>query len=351
MKKAFLALLLLAAPAAQADVTVRSKVESGGFKGLGAFGGTVERSVQGLKSRETSDIDFKGAFMRAVTAARDGVQIVRVDLDRIWMLQPKKKVYTERTISQVRHETSPAAPSGAEKGKEEKPAEPTHRVRRTEFTVSKTGVKKDVNGFPAAENRILMLAEVEEIATKEATTYEFLTTVWTTPWSAELKTVAAEEAAFGQAFAKKLGVSLTPEERRLFDPATVAVMLGVSADKAEETIAQTKKKMSAIDGYPVLIDAAWYVREDAAAAVRRAAESKAAEPEDEGIDLSNGAAGAASSLLGGFAKKKMKENREKKAADREKLPAFSTYYELLSLNTAPVSEGLFDLPAGFKQKK
>ena len=66
----------MAAPAAMADVTVKTKVESGGFKGLGAFGGTVERSIQGTKAREASDIDFKGALMRAVTAARDGVDIV-----------------------------------------------------------------------------------------------------------------------------------------------------------------------------------------------------------------------------------------------------------------------------------
>lgn len=344
-----LAAALIAAPSL-ADVTVKSKVDSGGFKGMGAFSGTAVRMVADDKAREESDIDFKGRLMRAVTAARNGIEIVRIDLDKIWTLNPKRKTYTERSVSpppQTREkdeEEEDEAP-GEERGPDE---EPTHRVKKSEFTVVKTGEKKTVNGFPTAENQIRLLIEIEEIATKEVTAYDFVTSVWAAPLTADLRKAAAEEKAFSQAYLKKMG--FTPSvQRQLFDPRLLAMMLGVEPAKAEETLANTQRKMESIQGYPIVVDARWIVREDPKEIARRKEAARADETEDEGIDLSGGAAGAASSIFGGFAKKKMKERQEKKAAAREALPAFSSYHEVLSVSVAPVPASMFEVPAGYKK--
>jgi len=351
-----LLLVSLAVPAA-ADVTIRSKMKSGGFNGLGAFEGTDVRSIQGDKSRNTSDITYSGRMMRMLSGPKDAVVITRVDLDKVWSVVPSKKSYTERSISaqfKDMERTEPAETSGkpAKSEKPEKPDKPTHRVKKTEFTVNKTGGKKTINGFPSDETAVRLTVEVEEIETKQVTTFKSDTNVWATPWTAALRKAVDEETKFFQAYMNKLGVKLSPKDRQAFNPAALAMMMGVDKANAEDTLAQAKKKIESINGFPIVTDSRWYVVEDprATAARKEAAAKQKDEAADEpAVDLSGGVSGAAGSLFGNMAKKKMRANQEKKEAAREGQPAISTYHEVTAIEFTPVPAGSFDVPAGFKK--
>ena len=342
--------LLLTIPAA-ADVTIRTKIKSGGFKGFGAFEGSTLRSVQNDKSRNESDITYTGRLMRMM-ADKGGIILTRVDLDKFWFLNPAKKTYREESISQSikeagkpREEKEPEA--AGKPGKEEKP---THRVKKSEFTVAKTGQKKSINGFSTEESMVRLLIEVEEIETKYVSTFKMETSVWATPFTPALKKAMDEELKFSQALMSKMGLKISPRDKEAFNPATMALMLGVGEKNAEETIAQMKKKIESINGFPIVTDSRWFAEEDprVVTAKKEAAAKEAAADNPDDIDTSS-VQGAAGSLFGNFAKKKMKENSEKKAAAREKLPAFSTYTEVLSIDQATVSAAQFDVPAGYRK--
>src|SRR5688572_23288937 len=81
MKRAIALALFLAGPAS-ADVTVRYRSSSGGFRGMGAFESQGTRSISDLKSREESTVKFTGAILGRVAGKKGGVQIVRVDLGK-----------------------------------------------------------------------------------------------------------------------------------------------------------------------------------------------------------------------------------------------------------------------------
>ena len=347
-------LLAFVIPAAS-DVTIRSKIKSGGYNGFGAFEGMDARSIQGEKSRVASDITYTGRLMRLMAHPKDAVVITRVDLDKVWTVLPSKKSYIERTISTQFKETE-HPDAGGKPDKTAKPGTPekqTHRVKKTEFTVKKTGQKKTVNGFPTEESLVKLTVEVEEIETKQVTTFKSETNVWATPWTANLHKAVEEEQKFYQAYMNKLGLKLSPKDRQVFNPSALAMMMGVDQQNAEETLSQAKKKIESINGFPIVTESKWYVVEDArVTAARKDAAAKQKEADASGdskVDLSGGVSGAAGSLFGNLAKKKIRESQDKKAAANEGQPAFSTYHEVTAVELAAVATDRFDVPAGFKK--
>ncbi len=345
-----LILVALSVPA-RADVTLRSKIKSGGYNGFGAFEGTDTRSISGQKSRDLSDLTYAGRMMRMLARPKDAVVITRVDLDKVWTVLPAKKSYTERTISAQFKDMERPEPTD-KPGKPEKAGKQTHRVKKTEFTVNKTGQKKTINGFPTEESAVKLTVEVEEIETKQVTTFKSETNVWATPWTATLHKAVDEETTFFQAYMSKLGLKLSPKDSQAFSPGALAMMMGVDKANAEETLAQAKKKMESINGFPIVTESKWFVVEDARVSAARkdaAAQQKQAQAGDDKVDLSGGVAGAAGSLFGNLAKKKMLANQEKKEAAREGQPSISTYHEVTAIELTSVPADQFDVPAGFKK--
>lgn len=340
--------------AARADVAITSYQRSGGFKGFGAFDGNSEDKIQGLKSRSVQSVKYQNALMR-MAGRGDRNEIIRVDLDKVWELNPKKKTYTERPITPpplkegkpVGDKPGPAAP-----GKPEKEEKPTHRLKKAEFTVKKTGDKKNINGFATERYLANAIIEVEEIASQEVTSFLLDTNIWTTPWTKTLRQAMDEQLKFSKAYFQKMGLPLSAEKHKAFDASSVRMLLGVSGAKTEETLDNLGKKIASIEGFPVATETVWTVREDPNAVARREKEkasTQKAQADDNKVDVSGGAADIAGGLLGGFAKKKMKERQEKVDAKRAGEPVLSTYYEVKSVGVAPLDAGAFDVPAGYKK--
>lgn len=337
--------IVLALPAS-ADVTIEQTVKSGGMRGMGAYEGAMRRVVAKDRSRSENEMRFTGAVMKRLAGERDGVDIVRLDKDVVWTLNPAKKTYSEHPVAlPPMPETKPTAsdPAG---GKNEKP---THRIKKSTFDVKKTGQKKDVNGFKTQETQLLATVEVEEIATGFVTTSRWDTRLWLAPWTADLKKASQEEAAFFKAYAAKLtgGQPGSPNKPGM-SGAQIRMLLGLSeadADKMAKTFAQ---KAAALDGYPIVTDSSWFVDEDPRA---KAARKEQASAKDEGSSpqLSADPKAMAGNLMAGFAKKKMKERQEKAEQEREGKPVFSVYSEIKSVSLAAAAPALFEVPAGFKK--
>lgn len=335
-----------------ADTTSEIIVRSGGYQGMGAFEGTTVRSIQGLKSFEDSKMKFTGGIMKLMGGPKDGLQIVRVDLDKIWALNPKNKTYTERAITpppmKERPGQKPAErPSGAPSDEK-----PTHRIKSTAFDVKKTGTKKTINGFSTEQSVMSLKVEVEEIATKEVTTYMMENKLWLAPMTGVLKKHLEEEKRFVQAYMKKLGFGFAAGDPRVMSVGALKMLLGVGGPEMEKLLDQVQTKAGALNGYPIVTDSTWTMQEDPKAVARReAAMDDAAMNEEETPDLTGGAKGIAGGLISGFAKKKVKQHQAKKAEERAGKPAYASYTEVVRISDAAIPDATFEVPAGYKLKK
>ena len=325
--------VLLLSPSVRADVLIKTAHKNGGFHGIGASSGETSRWVSGVKARDEGD-------RRA--------DILRVDLDKRWALDLKKKTYTEGPIKFELPKEKQAEGKGAAPGKEEKP---THRVKSAKAEVKKSGEAKTINGFKTEKWAATLTVVIEEIATKQTAEYSMTTDIWATPWTKELRQAMDEEAKFAKAYLKKLGFELSPEDRERFGADGARAFLRAGGPEVEGAIRKMGKELSSIDGYPIVTETTW--RSPAPAAPKGKPEPE--EDEDDGNALSDASGagsvgGAAMGMLGGFAKRAAKKKIKAKIKEALGKPAFSVRTEVKKVEVGPVPAETFEIPAGFKKK-
>lgn len=341
-----LLLAVLAAVPSSADTVLRQRARSEGFRGMGAFESETTRAISGVKAREEGTFKFTGAILGRLSRKKPGaVEILRVDLDKRWSLDPKKKTYTETSITPKKGEKSEEeAEAPAPSGKDEKP---THRIKKTSFTVKKTDDTKDINGFDARRWAVEFVMEVEELATKEVSVFTMASDHWLTPWTKALRKAAAEEAAFNRAYLKKLGIALTDKDKAKLGLSAVMMLTRAAGPEVQRSLGDMNAKLAKLEGFAVRTESRWLSAPAKGAPKKKAVEEEAPE-DDEPLDLGGGVGG----LLGGFAKKAAKKKAAKMAEERataqEGKPAFSSTTEVLSVSVELVDAAEFEVPAGFK---
>lgn len=355
-----LSALLLCPAASFADVTVQYASSSGGYRGMGASESSGTRRVSGAKSREDAQTRFTGAVMGRLGGKKDVAHILRVDLDKRWTLDLKKKTYVEAPLKFAlpAADEDEAAAKDAPPRKEEKP---THRVKSARAEVKKTGETKTINGFKTAKWSASLVVVVEELATKKTAEYVMGSDVWATPWTAELRKAMEEEAKFAKAYLKKLGVDVSPQDQGRFGLEGARMLLGSSGPEVGGALSKLARELSSIEGYPVVTETTW--RAPAPAAPPAAKGKKPApemeEDEDDGSPLSDAAGagsigGAAMGFLGGMAKKAAKKKVKQKVKEAVTpdagKPAFSVRTEVKSVDVGPIPAEKFEIPEGFKKK-
>lgn len=346
---------LLLCPPASADVMLKTAFKSGGYRGMGSSEGKSTRWVSGEKAREEGDSRMTGAVLGRLTGAKESARILRVDKDKLWTLDLKRKTYTESPIKlELPKETR--SREGKEGGKPGKDEKPTHRVKSAKAEVKKTGEAKTINGFKTEKWAATLTVVIEELETKKTAEYAMTTDVWATPWTKELKQAVAEEARFAKAYAKKLGYDLSPDERARYGADGARMLLAASGSEVEGALRKLGKGLGSIDGYPIVTESTW--RNPAADAPKKKAAPEPEEDED-GSALGDAAGagslgGAAAGFLGGLAKRAAKKKVKQKVQERldaaSGKPAFSVRTEVLAVEVAPVPGGTFEIPDGFKKK-
>jgi hypothetical protein len=339
-----------------ADVTVTRVTRSDGFRGMGAFESEFAVHYKGPNKREESNTKFKGAVMGRL-AGGQRITIVRVEDDKVVMLDPKRKTYNETTITRAAEEMEKAKKQ-AEGRREEsrgKESKPTHRVTKTEYKVTPTGEKKTINTYPCERYRVTMLVETENIETKQKSESRMEADYWNTAPDAALKSLEQEAMSFEKAYMKKLGVNVSPEEAQKFGLAAIAAGMGASEDQLKPKLAALQKETAKMKGTPIVTEVKWFMESEEVEAARRQAETEQAaqekEEKDDGVDLSGGASGVLGGFAGKMAKKKMQGSAEKRAAERGGKPVFSSYDEIREVKVAEIPAALFEVPAGYKPEK
>ena len=86
------------------QVTYKETVTSDGFMGMGAFKSTTKTMLVDHAQRTETNLKFTGKFMKHFSPKGTEVSVVRLDKELVWnwMLDAKKKTYTEQTFAEIK---------------------------------------------------------------------------------------------------------------------------------------------------------------------------------------------------------------------------------------------------------
>jgi len=341
-----------------ADVTVERFIQSSGFGGIGANEGTTTTLIKGLKKREKVNLKLTGSLGKFVTKMGGPMEtdsITDINKDVIWMLDHKKKTFTENKIS-IEMEKMKGQPSAQEENKEK----PKVKIIRNEFSVQETGEKKTINGYNCRKYLLVWLVETEDLKTKEHAKNTMTAELWNTELTKELNALEKEEMEYNQAYLKKLGLEMSPQEAQKFGLGMMSGFLGTDEKATEENMKKISKEVSKIKGYNIATYIKWEHESDSIKKQREEAEKTEAreeEEEDEDVDVSQGVGGFLSGVAKKAANKKLKEEKKKREAEKKEKNkgqenvVFESYTEIKKVSTSKIDESEFTVPAGYKLVK
>ncbi len=333
--------VLLGFSCAWADATVESFIRFGGFGGNGAYEGTTITRIQGDRQIETSSIKFTGAVLSWAAGKSETTTITRIDKGVIWALDTKKKTYVESPLAGFDPDELKGGQDMGEGEEIDEEEKPLVKVTRSEFKVEKTGAKQTINGFACEEYLMTWIVELQDLETKEKTANTMNTSLWTTSETPAIKKLQAEQKAFSQAYMKKLGINVSPDEMQQFGMGAFAMASGASDEELAKGFEKFKKEMTKVKGYPIRTVVNWSVEGDMPAAPE-------AEEEPGGISIPTGKddlLGGLGSMVSKAVSKKVSDSTRPDANE----PFFSSTTEVKAISTDALAAGTFDIPSGYKR--
>jgi hypothetical protein len=322
-----LVLVTMTVGLAVADLKTETFARASMLTGLGSTEISTVTQYQSDKRAENQTSKMVGGIGGMFAGKpQTSVEITRIDKDLIWEVNPPKKTYTERPI---------ALPAGTEtkadrrqSGPEQKP----YKIVKSELKVTKTGAAKDINGFACKEYLITWEVVMEDTASKGKVTQVMTTDLWDTPLTDQLKKAQAIEAEFSKKLAKKLGIGLSPEAASQLGAGMLTSMYGLDPKETSGKLEDVRKEMAKVEGYPIVTEVKWQVKNDSAA---RKPEPKE-EPEEPPTSLGG--------LIGNKIAKSIAPSKPK-----EEGVMFSSYQEVKSISLDAVPETTFEVPDGYKK--
>ena len=332
MKRSIILIALLATllsfSLAWGDTTIEKTHKTSGFRGIAASKGTTIQRYQAYKLWESTTTGFAGAILSKITGKQETITITRVDKGVYWTLDSEEMIYEEAPIVPLKDMMGEKPSDKKAEGKSKV------QVRKSQFTVKETGASETVNGFPCEEYLITWLLEMEDVETKQRSLSTMTTNLWSTPETATVSSAQADVMKFQRAFARKLGVNVTPDEARLMGMEVFASMSGMSRAELSKGLSRVQKEMSKIKGYPIRTEVTWNLEPAGDASLK----------ENPGASTSTQDTAGRSCLFGGLAGLTGQQGPSGGA------PLFSSEFEVKSIEVKPVPAKTFEIPTGYTKK-
>jgi len=338
-------------PAQEADNTplhptavIETHVASNGLKGMFPFETNERRYVRADMSRDEST--FKGTgtfsgFLVNMFGPNEDAVIERLDRDRRWTMDLRKRQYTECPLKGCVKPAKPAqsAPAAQAQKQPEAKREPNcvMHVAKKHFSVTPTGQKRDINGFAATEYRVAWIVTLRDDKGRDSTSSLKIDT-WTTPLTPAMREALHVEQVYARAYARSLHEHARSRSRDLSQPLPPEVdkaILGYigqlgARDRAE--LLAVGRELGRIKGHPVSMRVDWDYEGNACGQSQSA---ETAQPESSKSFMSG--------LTSMFSSNK--DSGQKSAGE----PLFSMTYEIKALGMEGVHDGEFVVPKGYKR--
>lgn len=331
MKKTLVVLIaLFAIQFSFGQVTYKETVTSDGFMGMGAFKSTTKTKLVDYAKRTETNLKFTGKFMRHFSPKGTEVSVVRLDKKLVWnwMLDAKKKTYTEQTFAEIKK----IMEEGMEGANQPMPAEEGTDYE-SEYKWSKPTIKvenlkesKEISGFNCKH----YLASITTIGTHKETgvkdTMLFVSDLWNSKDVSKNMNLVYD---FNKKYMKAIGIDV-PEN------AGMAMITGMYKDQMEVL----EKEIQKIDGYPVVNDMKLTMTKNAIPKEEVKKEEKVTLK-----DIQNDFGG----LLG---KKIMKDAKKNKKKDEKPsvIKIMRIKSEISEVNTDDIAATKFEVKKGYKLK-
>jgi len=194
--------------AAHADVTIEEKmvVEGAGLMAMANMSGTTTTSISGDRAKMDNNIVMNSKLVRMF--ARDmgpTSEIIRLDQDKIYDVNVKKKSYTEVSLADKRAEMTKALDQ-AKQAQEKQPSPTGMDESECEWSepkvdVKKTGQKATIAGFDSEQTTIVATQSCKDKKTGAVCDVQISLDQWLAPGF----DAGAEQQKFFQAYAQKMG--------------------------------------------------------------------------------------------------------------------------------------------------
>ena len=344
---------------AYADTTVEEhiSVNGAGMMSFANMSGNSRTTISGERSRRDSDLQMESKLVRffARNALGPTAEIVRLDEDKIYQLQMRKKEYSETTFEQMRTQMQQAEQKMEEsRDRQPSPVDDSQcEWSDPKAEVKRTGEKMTIAGYPAERVTIVTSQDCKDKKTGAVCKLALALDEWmSTDFAGN-----TEALRFQRAYAQKLGLTsgLTPD---LSDQAKN--LFG----RYKGVWSQVTEKMKDSKGYPVKSSFAFAFGGPQCASDKSHAESEASDTRSSSSDSTASSPGALASQLGGklagmFGRKKKDDSAAAPASTAaapapsilpdNMVPIITMSSELLSVSTASVPGDTFNVPADFKK--
>jgi hypothetical protein len=337
----------LAPVLAHADITMEENVSvsGAGLMKMANMSGTTRTTISGDKARTDSDMRFESGMMRALAGGvGQSTEIVRLDQDKIYQLNNKKKTYTETTFAERRalmeqamsqQQKAQASQQQAVSGVDESQCE----WSEPKADVKKTGEKATIGGYAAERTTIVATQSCTDKKTGQVCEFGLVMDQWLAP-SFE---AGAETMAYQRAYAEKLG--LTASSSRDFAE-RAQTMFGRYQGLLTEVAAKTRD----FKGYPVKASFSLGVGGPQCQSTQQTQASS----NEEGSAPPTTLGGALGGALGGMFGKKKEAQPEAAATPPPAMinglvPLMTVSTELISISRDAAPAPAFEVPAGFKK--
>jgi hypothetical protein len=337
---------LLAGAAAHADVTMQEQMSlsGAGMMKMANMSGTTTTVISGDRARTESNMRFESAMMRTFAGGMgDHAEIVRLDQDKIFSLNTKKKTYTETTFAEQRAKMQEAM-DAMNKGQASQ-QQATSGVDESECEwsdpkseVKRTGEKALIGGFQAERVTVTATQSCRNKQNGQVCDFGLVLDQWVAPGFE----ASSEVQKYQLAYAEKLGFGAASS--RDF------------AERAQGMFGRYKGIWSEIGKKMIEVNPTGYaVKSGFSLGVGGPQCQSAQQTQAQGGPQSPPSIGGAlGGALGGMFKKK--QEPQPQAAPPPTMagglmPLMSMSTELVSISRDAVNPQTFEVPADYKKTK
>jgi hypothetical protein len=335
--------VLLVSPAVRADITMEEHLstQGAGVMSMANMQGKSVTTISGNRSRRESEIQMQSKLVNMFNRGGPTAEIVRLDEDKVYELQLKKKTYTETSLAEQRERLQKTLEQQQQAQAQQQQSGSGVDESKCEWLppkvdVKRTGEKGTFAGFQAER---VVVSAVQSCKVKDTPQVcDFAMSF--DQWLAADFDGDREALAYQRAYAEKLGIPAAGS--RDF------------AERAEALFGRYKDlwrdlgaKLKDLKGYPVKSSVGFAVG-GAQCQSRGGADS-------EGSSARPGAGGIAGALGGFLNRKKEKSAEAQPAASAPAtlpnglVPLMTVTSELVSVSHAAASPQTFEVPADYKK--
>ncbi|HEY0766371.1 MAG TPA: hypothetical protein VGD47_00320 [Steroidobacteraceae bacterium] len=336
-------LVALPATSALADVTETKAITFD--VGIVKINSTESERLSGDKQRTDTDTRCEGFLMSMICGDMQGGDIIRLDKNLKWQLDPKKKTYMEQPLPtpEQRAEAQQKMAEIMEKLKNcpatpQQPKAPD--TAKCEMSPPKIDVKKTdetltLAGHQARRTTVALTQSCTNKETGDSCDFIYAIDSWLTQ---DEIPGAAEKQAFQKNYFKKLGLDETlgavkPQMQQFIAPYA-------------DALRKAGAKAGDLKGYPLKVRMSVAVGGEHCAAARQRQQSSSGT--GGGGSIAGSAASAVASQLSGlFAKKPAKPDAAAAEAGNS-ASLLELTFETTAISSDPVASDQFDIPAGWK---